>query len=178
MTALIEELRLVPDSRPPTEADTPTCVDCGTPLEYAGKGRKPTKCAEHLKKNRRRGAAAADAPPAATPASEKSAAQATEVLCQLNDWLSIGAMMVGLHGTAGELAQRQEAFREQAFSALLLDPALCRAILRSGARSGKVALGMAYLTMLGSVAPTALLEIKELREARAASTAPDEADAA
>jgi hypothetical protein len=167
---------LVPDERPPAEGDVPTCVDCGVELVYAGTGRKPTKCDEH-KKRRGAGGAKVAGPPGTN---EKLAGQATDVLCQLNDWLAIGAMMAGLHGTAGELAERQERFREQAHAALLLDPTLARTILRGGAKSGKAALAMAYLTMLGSVAPTAVVEFKELRAARAAESdpAPDEGEAA
>jgi hypothetical protein len=69
-------------------------------------------------------------------------------------------MMTGYHATASALAEREEAFREQAYAALVTDPALCRMILRAGTTSGKVSLIIAYAMLGAGVAPTAIMEYK------------------
>jgi hypothetical protein len=161
------------DAPPPT-SDVPTCAVCGVELPYKGTGRKPTKCAEH-KRTRPASTAPSSASSAAAggakaSTNEKLAQQATDILCQLNDYLAIGAMLARLPGTASAISDKQDAFREQAYSALLMDPALCKTILRAGVKSGKAALALAYGTMLLSVIPTAVVEIRELRAAAAASS--------
>jgi hypothetical protein len=82
-------------------------------------------------------------------------------------------MMIGYHATAGAIAERETLFREQAYNALLTDPALCRTILKGGTTSGKVALVIAYTMFIGGVAPYTISEYKE-RKAEKVSAIQDE----
>lgn len=162
MTAALLDPPLILDERPP---DGPVCSVCGVDLVYKGTGRKPTKCDEH------KGVKAAKSPAAeakkAPGGNEKLALQATELLCQLNDLCGMGFMMAGLLETGSAWADRQDVFREQAYQALLADPALCKMILRAGATSGKVALMVAYGMLAAGVAPVAITELRAVRAARA-----------
>lgn len=176
MTLTEVELPFAPDERPPVAEDVPKCVVCGVELVYKGTGRKPTKCDEHRRGGRAVKAAAKSAGGTSSGASstnERLATQAADVLCQVNEMGAVALMLGRLFGTASALSGANDAFREQAFQALLLDPGLCRSILRGGAKSGKFALMGAYAMLLVGVAPVAIEEIKELRAANAASAAED-----
>lgn len=180
MTALIEGLQLVADAPPPTAEDVPTCAVCGVELEYAGKGRKPTKCDEHRRARARGGAKVKATSTSAPGGNEKLAGQAADVLYQLNEMCGLGLMLAKLFGTASALSDRNEAFRDQAYQALLTDPGLCRTIISAGAKSGKFSLIAAYGMLVASIAPVAIEELRELRELRAEKAArlAAEADAA
>lgn len=173
MTALIEELKLVPDEPPTTTADVPTCTVCGVELPYRGTGRRPTKCDEHNRRKRGGGKSAASST-AGGGSNEKLANQAVDVLCQVNEMVAVGAMLAKLFGTASAISERNDAFREQAYQALLLDPGLCKTILRGGAKSGKFALIGAYAMLAVGVVPVAIEEVKELRAARAAESSEED----
>jgi len=157
---------LIRDEPPVTEENVPKCEVCGVELTYAGTGRKPTKCDEH---KRMRGAKkpAAAASEGKASGNEKLAAQAAEVLYQINEMCGLGLMLAKLFGTAAAISDRNEAFRDQAYEALKTDPGLCKTIISAGAKSGKFSLLAAYGMLAVSVAPVAVEEIRELKSARA-----------
>src|SRR4051812_735497 len=93
------------------------CDVCGVPLTYSGRGRKPKKCELH-KKSGGTGKRVATG-------NDKLAAQATEVLVQINTIAGTFALYVGkMPATAGAIDTAEDAFREQVYSALLADPDL------------------------------------------------------
>lgn len=97
---------------------------------------------------------------------EVLATQAATLLVQVNAFAVTGLMIAGMRQTASEIAGRNDAFEAQVRSALLTDPDLCRTILRAGGASAKVSLLVAYGMLFGSVAPTAVMEYRELRASR------------
>lgn len=178
-TLLDDELNLLQDVAPTTEAEVCKCQVCGVELVYAGTGRKPTKCDEH-KRTRvtaAKGAAKRSAP-AQAGGNEKLAAQAADVLFQVNEMLSFVLMLGKLFNSASALSERNEAFRDQAYEALKVDPGLCRTIVSAGAKSGKISLLAAYGVLGASVAPVAVDELRELRAAKAARLDAEMAEAA
>lgn len=104
------------------------------------------------------------APKMAKIGNETLAAQATEVLLQLNGVIAIGAMTFGLSDTASAIVAREEGFKEQVYQALLPDPALCRRILKVQGTGGILSLIAAYLMLGVAVAPVAAEEIRTKRE--------------
>ena len=72
--------------------------------------------------------------------------------------------MVGWVNTTQAIARANDAFEPMAYEALLLDPALCRMILRGGSNSGKFALAIAYAMMISAVAPMAVSDLRMVRE--------------
>src|SRR5262249_14888572 len=139
---------------------------------YSGRGRKPVYCQEHkknvLQSTRTR----------VTGSDAVLAQKATEALCQLNGFVAIGAMFMRMPMTASAIhTATDEGFREQTYNALLLDPALCKTILKGGTRSGKVALIAAYAMLAGAVMPVAALEYKALKAERDAAREAAEAEA-
>lgn len=138
------------------------CLTCGTALEYGGRGRKPKYCDEH---KRQRSSSTRNTIPSGN--NDKLASMAVDVLCQANALMGMGLMLGKMNKTASALADRDDAFRIQAYEALKTDPALCKMILKSGATSGKVALVISYLLLILSVAPVAVDEFKERRDEKA-----------
>jgi len=104
------------------------------------------------------------------PASESQARSAAAMLGQLNNLIGLSLFSFGFPLTAGEIAKGNDMFVEQAYAALLTDPALCRKILSAGAQSGKAALVMAYGTLALGIAPALVVELKERRAAAQAET--------
>lgn len=157
---------------PDVAAVTPpelACEVCGKELIYGGRGRKPKRCDEHRK----------------SPGTKRAnmgqntalAGQAAEALCQINGLAALGLMVARLPVTAETLQNAQEGFREQAYNALLTDPALCKTILKGGTASGKIALLIAYGMMGAAVAPAGIIEVK-LRAAERAAAKEAELEAA
>lgn len=157
VTVLEFDVSDVPDDIAPTPEYA--CSVCGVALEYSGRGRKPTKCADH---KRGGGSGTPRAKAGNPPALAKQAAAA---LGQLNGLICIGLsvapMPYRLPMTASAIATANEAFEQQAAEALATDPKLARLILRGGAASGKVALLIAYGMMGAAVVPVAIMEYKE-----------------
>jgi hypothetical protein len=89
-------------------------------------------------------------------------------LVLLNNTVITAMYFTGMPETASQLASRQEGFREASYNALLADEALCRSILGAGQASAKIALVIAYATMIGGVAPYATAELKGRKDARKA----------
>jgi hypothetical protein len=135
------------------------CEVCGREAgPYGGRGRKPTRCGEH-KRNK--------SSVKVTGNSTQLASQATAVLVQLNGLLAMGAMAVGMFNTASAIAQANTPFEEQARAALATDPDLCRLILKTGKKSAKLSLGLAYVGMGIAVGPVAVMEAREKQRERA-----------
>jgi hypothetical protein len=162
-----------PDSVPVTSDAEYPCRVCGKEAgPYGGRGPKPKLCPDHKKQtNGTRSAKVSGAP-------ANLAGQATGVLVQLNGMLAMGAMALGMFGTASAISDANGTFEEQAYQALLTDPELCRLLLKGGVKSAKVSLGLAYVGMGVSVVPTAMMELKEKKAERDERKAQEEADAA
>lgn len=88
------------------------------------------------------------------------AAQATEVLLQLNSVICAGLFITGLTETSSAIAAREEGFKAQAYQALLTDAKLCKTILRARGTGGLISLLLAYGLLGGAIAPVAMNEIK------------------
>lgn len=142
--------------------------------QYGGRGPRPTKCEECTGK------------PSSTGTSTRVkgknaalAAQATTALMQLNNFVALGLLLAQLHQTSAKFREEvsKDAFEDQIYNALLLDPELCEWICRGGVKSGKIALTIAYGMIGASVFPTALMELREKkadREAREAEREEEE----
>ncbi len=130
------------------------CTVCGREAgPYAGRGRKPTKCPDHKPGN-----GASRSGVKSTGSNKVLAGQAADALATLNGVLAMGAMAVGFNATAGAIAGSNDMFRDQAYEALVTDPALCKLILKGGATGGKMALVLAYVMLGVNVAPVAKME--------------------
>ena len=145
---------------PPATDDSLHCTVCGKELVYGGRGRKPTKCDDH-----KRGSGKASSGTRVT-GNDKLAAQATEALVQLNNLTGLGVRLLGLQTTAEMIVFCEDTFREQAYAALLTDPALCKQILSAGQVSAKFSLAIAYAMLGAQVAPLAIMELKQKRMAK------------
>lgn len=148
------------------------CSVCGAESgPYVGRGPKPKLCPEH------KSAPKAKAAPGRVTGKDASvAAQATQVLIQLNGMVAIGMMAMGLHRTASAFAGANDNFEAQAYAALTTDPDLCRLILKGGVKSAKISLGMAYVGLGMAAVPVAVEEIREKKAAREAAHAEQEAE--
>ena len=150
---------LIADEAPPRTHEY-ACEVCGIELTYGGRGRKPTRCAEHKRNASKAGSGRAGS-------NEQLAAQAADTLTYANKFAGLGLIMLGLPATAESVALAQVSFRENVYQALLLDPKLCRRILTMGGKGATVGLVLAYGGMVSEIAPIALKEIKTRREAAA-----------
>lgn len=158
------------DVSPPASDVEYPCEVCGQESgPYGGRGRKPTKCAEHKKP-----VAKSSRGPRVTGSNAILATQATEALCQMNGIMALGAMVVGFTGTASAINDFQDAFRQTTYNALLTDPDMCRFILKGGTKSGKLALGISYGMMAMAVGPVAVMEYKDKRAAKQAEALQEE----
>ena len=151
----------IPQDEPPTTQDLYSCVVCGTPLTYGGRGRKPKYCDDHKR-------ASAPSTRRAKP-NEKLAEQATQALVQINRLTGFGARILGLEATSETIMFCEDEFARQAKDALLSDPDLCKQILAAGQISGKVSLAIAYALMGAQVAPVAIAELKAKQAAKEAN---------
>lgn len=143
------------------------CDVCGQEAgPYVGRGPKPKLCRAHKAQSK-----AKTAPGKVTGKDASVAAQATQVLLQLNGMVAIGMMAMGLHRTASAFASANDGFEAQAYAALTTDPDLCRLILKGGVKSAKISLGMAYVGLGMAAVPVAVEEIREKKAAREAARA-------
>lgn len=165
-------LPIAEDEKPPISGEFEyACQQCGKEITYGGRGRKPKYCDDHKKSTGTR--RNVNIP---TGSNDKLAATAVDVLQQGNNFGAVVFMLFQMNRSASSLASREEAFRIQAYEALKSDPALCHTILKGGATSGKIMLLLAYVTLGLSVAPTAIEELKEKREARIAQESETETE--
>lgn len=153
-----------PDDPPPVEGGHKvlTCQfeGCGIEFSHVGRGRKPKYCPEHRKVSGKRTLAEK------TPVNDRIARQAAEVLGNVNGLIGTGLYAFGFRQTAKAIARENDFFKDQAYEGLLTDPALCKMILSSGAKSGKLALAFAYVMFGTRIAPDAMDEYREWRESR------------
>ena len=106
-------------------------------------------------------------PSVATSARANTIAQtAATMLARMNNLVGMSLMMFGLPLSGQAIKDAEEVFKEMAFEALQTDPALARKILSAGASSGQAQLTMAYVMLGAQVAPTAVAEFKERRQAK------------
>jgi hypothetical protein len=96
---------------------------------------------------------------------EDLAERAADVLMQYQNWVRVGIKFLDLTLTIEAMDEARDELRQRTMEALVLDPELSRLILRGGAKSGKSALALAFLSYVGSVAPVAYVEIRLRREA-------------
>lgn len=151
-----DDADLPPDTVPSTVDVEYPCSVCGRESgPYSGRGRKPTKCPEHR--------AAKPTGVRVSGNASNLAAQAAKTLVQVNSALALAAAALGLFMTSKTVFEYQPTFEAQAYAALLTDPEFCKQILRTGSKSGKMALGLAYAGMGVAVAPIAAQEIKAKR---------------
>jgi hypothetical protein len=173
MTMTFEPATIPDEIQPDTVPDLSDveypCVVCNKESgPYGGRGRKPTRCPEHKK-------ATVSGSKKLTGNAANLAAQATQVLVQVNGMLAVGAMGMQMFKTAHAIADANPAFEQQAHQALLTDPELCRLILKSGGASAKMSLAMAYVGMGMAILPTALQDVQERHAVRAAKKAEKDA---
>ena len=162
-----------PDSAPPLANVEYPCKGCGKEAgPYSGRGRKPVHCKEC--KPRR---STASGTPKVSGSAANLAAQATAVLVQLNGMIALGVAAVGMFGTGRAIADANSMFEQQAYAALSTDPEFCKMILKSGAKSAKLSLALAYGGLGMAVGPVAIQELKEKKAARQARQAEDETGA-
>lgn len=156
------------DITPPFAAPEPeyACQVCGRALTYGGRGPKPKYCNEH-KKNAPRTKSGSTT----KVAHDRKARLATEHLKTYNALAGTGLMALRMPQTASAIAAKNDAFGEQAYAALILDEKLCDMILKVSGKSGAFSLIMAYAMLLSNVGPTAVMELREQREARADAAA-------
>lgn len=150
------------DSVPLTEEVKHPCAECGRDVEWKGRGRVPKMCPEHRKIK-------TTSTPRISSKNTDLAAQATGVLVQANGFLALALSALSMFQTGGAIVAGNDQFKAQAYEALLLDPDLCRSILKTGGKSAKAGLIFAYAGLGMGVLPTAAAELKELRAAKAAA---------
>ena len=134
------------------------CVTCGKEAgPYSGRGRKPKYCQE-CKLNK--GGSRSTGAKTTTGKNKVLAASAADTLAQYNGILALGCMLTPYAETGIAITNANETFREQAYNALLTDPKLAAQISNGGTISGPALLVIAYLSMIGAVAPVAVMEYK------------------
>lgn len=161
------------DEQMPVSESGLYCEVCRTPLEYAGKGRKPRYCAVHKKG----GGTAKASSGGKMPASDSLAEQAASMLGMANRLFGMGLMAFGLPMSAAAIGGANEHFEVMAKQALLTDPKLCRKILSAGSTSGAAGLAIAYAGLGAAVAPTLVGEFKERKAAKELEYGNDDASA-
>jgi hypothetical protein len=154
-----------PDASPEFAA---TCAfpGCANEVaEYAGRGRRPTKCTDHLNVSSTKQA----------PSRNLTGKQPSRLAYQAANSLATGNTIVGVllgiigMKVSGELLTDKELraeFVEAAAQALDSDPDFCRTILKGAGGGAKVALLIAYGTVFGNVAPVMMAEAAIKREER------------
>lgn len=158
----------MPPGKPETvqDGDALTCLVCGKPLEYAGRGRKPKYCDEH-KKSKSGGSGASRSPSKGAAGDARIAAEA---LTQANNLAAVALMVLPepyrMEATGTAITEASDKFNEQAYQALLQSPELAKAIARAGGISGAAGLVMAYGMLAATITPIAVSEVREKRGTR------------
>jgi hypothetical protein len=151
-----------PDVVPETTEVEYPCQVCGREAgPYGGRGRKPKFCDDHRKSGKTTRTASA-------PKNNALAAQAADALVQVNSLIAFGATVMQYDETGETLRNAQEEFRARAHAALVTDPKLCQAILRGGPMSARAALILSYGMLATVVAPVAVQEFRDKRNAKLA----------
>lgn len=95
---------------------------------------------------------------------ERKAAQAVEVLVSLNGMFATALFVARFFDTASAIGDAEDAFREQAYAALLVDPKMCDRIIKMSSGGSSFGLMGAYGMLAMGVLPTAREEFGEFRE--------------
>lgn len=173
MSTMIDAPITFTDDVPVDDTDSEyNCETCGRSLTYGGRGRKPRVCSgKNGGDPSCYGSSSRSTPGAAGRKSnnDKLARQATDVLVTFNAMLGTGALLIGWIGSAQAVARANESFEAQCYEALILDPNLCRMILRGGSNGGKLALALSYGMFGASVAPAVITDVRMAREAKRAN---------
>jgi hypothetical protein len=158
------------DSIPPVSDIEFPCVVCGQEAgPYSGRGRRPSRCAEH-KQGAKTKTVPADGGEKLV-GNEKLAAQAADMLCQIDGMLAFGAQIVGLTDTANTIMEADEAFKQRVTAALVNSPKTARKIMQMGSKAGDTALLVAILLHIGTIAPVFYGEVKTKRAEKLAAQA-------
>lgn len=134
-----------------------SCEECGGPLVYGGRGRKPKRHPEC------KGSGASAGGPRKTSVSGDVAA-AVAALDNLYSLISAGLFFVS-PAAAAEWAERSASLSEQNKAILTADKGLARSIAKTGAKGGKVAFAVAHVA---AVAPVGAVLARDLGARRAA----------
>lgn len=158
------EADVIPET---SEVEFP-CQVCGREAgPYGGRGRKPKYCEEH---KQQKSASKRSTP---QPKNAALAANAADALAQINALAAFGATVLQYEATGETIRNANDEFRERAYQALVTDPDLCKAILRGGAMSGRAMLILSYGMLASVVAPVAVMEFREKKEAKLAVESSD-----
>lgn len=152
---LVEDVKLDTPPSDVAQAEYP-CRVCGQEAgPYGGRGRKPTLCSEHK-------AAKSGSPRSKTVGKNAAlAGQAADTLVQYNGLVALVATLARYPMTGEAIRTSHETFREEAYQALLTDPALCQSIVRTGGLSGRAALIVSYGMLVSVVAPITAMEHRQ-----------------
>ena len=156
MSILAEDVPL-PRDVPAVDPDDDTGTDSVAPYGYTASGRI---------RKRPLGSRLDGVVRKAGMSNEKLARQAASLLAQANNIMATGLLLTGFRGTSSALANANDAFEENAYQALLPDPALCRSICKAGGTSSKLSLIIAYGMLGGQVGPIAYIEYRQMQAAR------------
>lgn len=156
------------DSIPPLSDVEYPCDVCGQESgPYGGRGPKPRKCANHKRKSVPRTSRISSGN------ANNLAGQATAVLEQGNALIAIVLGSARMFKSAQAMMEHNEAFKEDAYAALVADPDMCRFLLKARGVSSKMGLTMAYLGLGMRVGPIVWEEYSEKRAARLADAEND-----
>lgn len=117
------------------ESNDPTCVECGAPLTYSGRGRKPRYCDAHRKRS------SGTSNRASSPRASGNVDTALVILGGMYDGLSAALMMLSPRA-ATEWSSRVDTLQMQNRVILTANPDLCKRInnvSKSGATGAFIA---------------------------------------
>lgn len=142
----------VPDDPPPA-SDDPTCLECGVPLIYGGRGRKPKWCDEHKPKRS-----------SGSSGGRKSGdvAQATAILDGMYSGVTMALMALSPNAARDWNARIPDL---QQTNAVILagDKKLCQSICKMGQGGGRLAFAAAHIM---AIAPVAIIARDDLASRR------------
>ena len=144
------------DWLPKAETTDLACELCGTPIVYAGRGRKPRFCVDHKP--------AASTPRAGGPRASSDVNAAMSTLSACYDAVAMGLMLVS--PTAAQVwASQVESLQEKNRVILTADRDLCKMINRGAASGGRYAFVAAHAAAL---TPPLIIAVRERRATIAA----------
>ncbi len=171
VTDMLFDTTTIPDELPSNAPDIDStdlsCEVCGTPITYAGRGRKPTRCDEH-KRSKTSG----------TGSAPRRNVRNVEAACAALDGL-YQAMLMPLFAVSPDAGAAWVAQIEQlnARNRIILsgDPALARKIVDGASKGGGAALLISHVIAVGPVASIAVRDVRTRRAARQPQPEPENA---
>lgn len=160
-----DDAPIPPDETPTTTTD-PVCQECGVPLVYGGRGRKPKWCDEHKPKR------------TSGTTGRRTSGDVTQALAIL-DGMYRGftmALMVVSPRAAGEWTARIPDLMATNTVILTGDRDLTRSICKMGQGGGKIAFAGAHVMALAPVGLIVRAELADRRAIRDMQRATQEAD--